>query len=187
MLLIVISGPACTGKTTLGRHIAQEFHLPFINKDGIKELLFDALGWKDRQWSQKLGRTSIGLLYHFAETLLKADQSLIIENVFRPEYATKEILDLKDRYCFEPFQIQCVADGQVTFQRFKRRSESGERHPGHGDHLNYDEFESFLLRGRSDPLDIGGRRFEVDTTDFEQIDYEVLFKAISEAIHTFCK
>ncbi len=187
MLLIVISGPACTGKTTLGRHISQEFHLPFINKDDIKELLFDALGWKDRQWSQKLGRTSIGLLYHFTETLLKAEQSLIIENVFRPEYATKEIMDLKDRYGFEPFQIQCVADGQVTFQRFKERSESGTRHPGHVDHLNFDEFESSLLRGRADPLDIGGKMFEVNTTDFEQINYEGLFEAISEAIRTYCK
>jgi len=53
-LLIIISGPPGTGKTTLGKRMANELHLPFVNKDSIKELLFDHLGWHDRAWSRKL-------------------------------------------------------------------------------------------------------------------------------------
>ena len=39
-----------------------------------------------------------------------------------------------------------------------------------------------LLRGRSEPLDIGGRRVEIDTTDFEAIDYQTLFTEIAQAL-----
>ncbi len=53
--LIIILGPPGTGKTTLGKRIAKDLNLPFVHKDGIKELLFDKLGWSDRVWSRKVG------------------------------------------------------------------------------------------------------------------------------------
>ena len=43
-LLIIINGAPCTGKTTLGRKLAKQLCLPFLSKDGIKEVLFDTLG-----------------------------------------------------------------------------------------------------------------------------------------------
>ncbi|MFZ4462043.1 MAG: AAA family ATPase [Patescibacteria group bacterium] len=42
-LLIIITGLPCTGKTTLGRKLAEELRLPFVSKDDFKELLFDDL------------------------------------------------------------------------------------------------------------------------------------------------
>lgn len=57
-VLIIVLGPPCAGKTTLARRIAQEFQLPLIAKDDIKESLFDSLGWRDREWSKKLGRAT---------------------------------------------------------------------------------------------------------------------------------
>ena len=52
--LIIIWGLPCTGKTTLGPWLAKELGLPFVHKDGIKESLFESLGWKDRAWSKQL-------------------------------------------------------------------------------------------------------------------------------------
>jgi predicted kinase len=182
-LLIIVTGPPCTGKTTLGRKLAVELHLPFVNKDGIKETLFESLGWRDREWSKKLGRASISLLYYFIETQLEAGRSFIVESNFKAEFATLEFLALKQKYNFEPFQILCQTDGQVLFQRFKERFASGKRHPGHVDHLNSDEFKETLLEGNGQILDIGGEVFEVDTTDFEKIDYKGLLKAIEGAVN----
>jgi hypothetical protein len=79
---------------------------------------------------------------------------------------------------FEPFQIQCQADGQALVDRFEKRSESGARHPGHVDHLNYEELRQVLLNGKCEKLDIGGTVVEVDTTDFRKIDYTGLVTAI---------
>lgn len=176
-LLIIIAGPPCTGKTTLGKCLAQELCLPFIHKDGIKELLFDCIGWSDRAWSRKLGRAGIEVLFYFVESQLRAGQSFIVESNF--SYETSErFVKLKQQYDFEPFQIQCTCDGNVLFERFKQRGESGQRHPGHVDQLNYEEFKPILLKGRSDPLEIGGRIYEVDTTNFASIEYKKFVEMI---------
>ena len=181
-LLVIITGLPCTGKTTLGKRIAQELGLPLVNKDGIKELLFDHLGWSDRTWSKKLGGASTELLYYFAETQLAVGRSLVIESNFDPAFATPRFLALKEKYPFTPCQIQCQTEGEVLFQRFKDRAESGERHAGHGDQFNYPEFRAVLLKGSLDHLAIGGQVIELDTTDFQQIDYGSLLAALQAAV-----
>src|ERR1700712_3623889 len=105
--LIIVTGLPCTGKTTLGRHIAKELGWPFVHKDGIKESLFDHLGWSDRAWSKLLGRASSELLYYFAETQLAAGHSFVIESNFDPTFATPRFQALQAQYGFTPIQIYC--------------------------------------------------------------------------------
>lgn len=181
-LVIIISGPPCTGKTTLGQSIAAAFHLPFIYKDGIKERLFDTLGWSDREWSKKLGFATYAILDYFMEVQLGAGVSFIVESNFAPDSGTQTFLKLKAQYDFEPFQIQCRTEGTVLLSRYKDRAESGQRHPGHVDTSTYAEFKEGLLKGKLDALDIGGTLYEIDTTDFEHINYEALFEAIRRTI-----
>jgi predicted kinase len=183
-LLIIISGPPCTGKTTLGKKIKDEFRLPFVSRDDIKESLFDSLGWSDREWSIKLGVASYKLLYKNIESLLSAGVSFIVESNFKPAYDNERFLNLKKKYDFETFQIMCSANGEILFERFKIRSESGERHPGHVDHLNYDEFKDTLLKGGHEKLDIGGKVFDIDTSDFNTINYDKLFGDIKSATNS---
>jgi predicted kinase len=181
-VVIVITGPPCAGKTTIARRVAERFSLPWTGKDMVKELLFDTLGWKDREWSKKLSKASVVVLFRFLEAQVAARCSCIVESNFKAEYDTARFLDLRGRYGFDLVQIDCICDGQVLFERFKRRAESGERHPGHSDHSSYNEFREMLLRGRSEPLKIGGRRIEIDTTDLEGIDYQALFAEIAHAL-----
>ena len=177
--VVIITGPPGTGKSTLGKRLATELGLPFISKGGIKESLFDILGWQDREWSKKLGHASVELLFHFLESQLEAGKSLIVETAFIPRFHTTRFLELRDRYGFEPIQILCRADVEVSFERFRKRTESGERHPGHVDHLaTYDQFKAVLREGKYEVLEIGGSLFEIDTTDFNRIDYEGLLEAI---------
>jgi hypothetical protein len=122
------------------------------------------------------------VLFRFLEAQVAARRSCIVESNFKAEYDTARFLDLRERYEFDLVQIECLCDGQVLFERFKRRAESEERHPGHSDHASYDEFREMLLRGRSEPLRIGGRRVEIDTTDFAGIDYQTLFTEIAQAL-----
>src|SRR5690242_4883591 len=130
-LLVIISGPPCSGKTRLGSWLALELELPLFHRDGYKELLFDSLGWADLEWSQRLGGASYTLLYHAAATLLQAKRSLIIESNFDPQFDLQRLRDLANRHPFMPLQIRCMAEGAVLFERFKQRVASGERHPGH--------------------------------------------------------
>ncbi|HNP74285.1 MAG TPA: AAA family ATPase [Kouleothrix sp.] len=184
-LLMIISGPPCSGKTTLGAWLAAELRLPLFHRDAFKELLFDTLGWDDLAWSQRLGGASYALLYHTAEALLRAGRSLIVESNFDPAHDHERLRALAEQHPFLPLQVRCMADGPVLFERFKRRTESGTRHPGHLDHLNVAVYEPVAREGagpRNDFLDIGGARIDVDTTDFAALDYPRLLAEVRAAI-----
>ena len=87
-LLIVVTGPPASGKTTLSRRIANDLHLPLISRDGIKEILFDGLGWSDREWSKRLGKVSYELTYYFVQLHIASGQPVIVESNFTEQAVT---------------------------------------------------------------------------------------------------
>jgi len=181
-LLVVVSGPSCSGKSTLAKKISEKFQLSLITKDSIKELIFDNLGWSDREWSKKVGGTSNKLLVYFLDSMLISKKSIIIESNFKREFDTRPILDKLSKFGYFPLQIMCQCDGQVLFDRFKKRSESTKRHPGHNDSKNYDEFKETLLKGKLEPLEIGGEVITFDTTDFDNLDFNNIYSKIQQLI-----
>ena len=180
-LVLLVNGLPATGKTTLARRLATDLRLPLLAKDAIKETLFDTIGWSDRAWSRRLGVATLTLLYKLVEEQLRAGRSCVIECNFTPDRDTQRWRDLAQTYPFTPFQALCVADGPTLYARYCARARSAERHPGHVETLNLDEHRELLLRGRIEPLDIGGALYELDTTDFAAIDYAGLYAAIAEA------
>jgi predicted kinase len=169
-LVLIVSGPPCTGKTTLARRLAASFALPVMTKDTIKESLFETLGVQDRAWSKRLGGASMELLYVYVGSQLAAGRSCIVEGNFIAAYGTPAFRRLQERYTFLPIQVNCVADPAVLAARFRERSLSDERHPGHQDHLPRDPRIDAPIPGRFEPLDIGGHVIELDMSDFAQLD-----------------
>lgn len=178
--LIVVSGAPGSGKTVLAKRISENFHIPLINKDIIKESLFDSLGWNDREVSIKLGIASIELMFLIAGQILEAGYPLILENNFHRHYDSRRFADLRDKYSLKIIQIHCTANPDEIIRRYRERTESGDRHPGHLDHTRYDNIAAGLAQGIWDPTDIDGRLLEVDTTEFDSVDYDTIFQAIAD-------
>ena len=170
---------SCTGKSTLAELISKEFCLPYFSKDMFKELLFDELGYSDRTRSKKLGGASYAILYKIAENLLKTGESFIMESNFKPEIDRQIIFDLQNKYKIRIIEVLCFAEGKVLFERFKKRAESGLRHPGHVDHLCYPEQEKVLMAGKAEPMGLG-EIIEVDTADLEKINYAEILERIKK-------
>ena len=74
--------------------------------------------------------------------------------------------------------VNCFADGNVLLARFKQRSASMERHPGHRDHLNDAELRPIVSAGSMAPLSIGGPVLEIDTTNFDTVDLTAVYEEI---------
>lgn len=180
-VLIIVSGLPGAGKSTLSQRLADRFALPLIQKDMIKETLCDILECTTLSQSQLYGRASIALLYQFAEVILKRGQSCIIESAFHPTFSTQDLLRLQQHCPFFPLQIHCQAEISVLAERVKRRWESGQRHRGHMEHLR--AFDPKLLPSDYlQPLSLGGHIIEVNTTDFETIDYEHLLTQVQSIL-----
>ena len=177
-LLVVVSGPPGAGKTTIGKMIAHEVSLPFISKDDIKELLFDQLGWYDREWSKKLGVSSIVLLFEFIEKLLAVCVSVVAESNFQPDFDIARFDELSRKYSFDILQIHCLADNDALVSRFFERADTTQRHRGHVETLNRDEFTQYLGKGIWKPLSIGGQVIRVDTTDWNKVKLDEIFDAV---------
>jgi hypothetical protein len=115
------------------------------------------------------------LLYQFAEAVLRTQHSCVIESTFHPEFSPPDLLRLQQRCPFVPLEIRCLADPAVLVERWKRRRASGECHPGHLEHLVWEEVCYPGKEEQAIPLALNGHVIQLDTTTFEMIDYKRLF------------
>lgn len=180
--IIIVTGRPAAGKSTLAKWLSQELKLSLVSKDSIREELFDRLGWKDRKWAQELGKASVDMMFYFAKAELEVSHSIIMDNAFYPPISNPRFQALKEHYHAESIQIVCDSDRETLFQRFKHRAETGNRHPGHGDQDVLEELYAYLSDTFSHVLDIGGSVIEVDTTDFEKVDYQEILKQVKELL-----
>jgi predicted kinase len=176
--LLIVSGLPCAGKSSIAERLAVDLHMPLMTKDGIKEQLFNSLGWKDRDWSKQLSQASVELLLYFAESQLAAGNSLVIESNFQPDLAAPALRAMRLRYSAGCFQVFCRADSGTLSARFAARA--GKRHPGHADEQYLAEFRELLQRASQEPLDLGCPVAIVDTTDFQKIDFTALLKLVRD-------
>jgi predicted kinase len=180
--LIIINGLPATGKTTFAEKLSQEFDLPLLVRDKIKETLFDSLGHSDREWSRKLGSASFDLLWKMTEELMKTKMPFIVESPFNKELDSQRLIEYREKFGYEMLQIILKTPGEIRFERFVERVTTGSRHPGHVDHINFESQKENIVIESITPLEIGGNTLEIDTSDFSKIDYPKIFEEIRRII-----
>jgi predicted kinase len=179
-LVVIVTGPPASGKTTLGARLAAELGWPFVSRDALKELLFDQLGWSDRDWSRKLGGASWDLLYTVLDLLLVGRASLVVESNFQAALDGARFRQLQQRHGFQAIQLVCSADDATLRRRYEARASDGTRHPGHVDHLNGAEFAAVLAARHDYALGLDGPLLTLDTTRLDNVDLDTLVATVRE-------
>lgn len=131
-LLVVISGLPASGKTTLAKRLSEEFSVSLISKDTIKELLFETLPQKDREWSTIQGRAAIAMMYAGAKELLLSGTSVMIESSFDTALGAGDVDRLLADTNSALVEIHCTLAYDERQRRWTHRSKTS-RHPGHLD------------------------------------------------------
>ena len=187
MNLIILAGMPATGKSTVAASLSRVFGYPVLEKDHIKEALFDTLGFENYAQKRALDHAANNVLLRVLNTMLKAGTSLIVDNNFDTASAEQlcAILDLHQPNCVTIF---LSGDPRVLYTRYTQRDNLHKRHLGHvlqehyppreGDSLYYtmtpEEFdEKFFKRGMAE-FQCPGKRIDVDMTDFSKVSLEDL-------------
>ncbi len=174
--LIIVCGPSGGGKSSVAGPLSEALALPVIGKDDLKEVLFDSLGWGDRELSRALSDAAYRLMFHLAERQLAVGRSCILEANFRPE-AGEVLRDLAARTPYRAIRVRCFADPEVLLERIQRRALEPLRHPGHLDSQLLPEAGKLIQEGS---VAVEGPLIDVDTTDPHAVDVEGVARLIEE-------
>lgn len=174
--LIIVCGPSGGGKSSVAGPLSELLSLPVIAKDDLKEVLFDSLGWGDRERSRALSDAAYRLMFHLAERHVAVGRSCIMEANFRPE-AVEVFRDLAARSPFRAIRVRCFATPEVLMKRIERRAHEPLRHPGHLDAQLLPEAGKLIQEGA---VDLEGPLIEVDTTDPRSVDVEGVARLIKQ-------
>ncbi len=195
MNIIILAGMPASGKSTVAGRLKKEFDLPVLEKDALKEEIFDTMGFDCYAMKRKTDHAANAVLLRCARALLENGQSMILDNNF--DTASAERLNNLAR----EFGAHCITvffGGDVTafYRRYVERDRLHLRHLGHvlqdhyppreGDSLDYtmtpEEFsEKFEKRGMTS-FSCTGVRIDLDATDPAKIDMDALIALVGEAM-----
>ncbi len=191
MYCILVTGIPAAGKSTLACRLADALRLPLLQKDAIKEILFDDLGFRSRAEKVKLGIASMHIMYHMAERLMALRQPFILENNFE-DVSRPDLLALLERYGYTALTVSLTGDYRQIYERFLQRNADPSRHRGHVVNgcypdggtpqretaPSYEQFVEGITKRGMDRFTANGPRIVVDTTSFAGFDFDALTDAI---------
>ena len=191
MNLIIIAGMPASGKSTVSTKLSRHFGFPIIEKDEIKEELFDTIGFNCYAEKRRLDVAATAVLMRVSDAILSGGGSMILVNNFR-EDASDSVKALLEKHGVRCVTVFFKGDADVFYQRYVDRDLRGARHIGHAVQEHYpprpcdpttytmtrEEFrEKFEMLGM-DKFDVGGARIEVDATHPGEIDTDALIAQI---------
>lgn len=199
MYCILVTGAPASGKSTMAGYLSEHFRIPVISKDLIKEKMYDEIGFNSRAEKVKLGNASMEIMYYVAEQFMNLNQPFILENNF--EHVSKEgLFAILEKYSYTAVTVRMTGDYEKIYERFAKRDRSPERHRGHvvNDHypetpgapkenptlLTYEGYLDSIAKRGFDTFVGNGPCIEVDTTDIGNVDRELLFCQVEDAIRT---
>ena len=196
MELIILAGMPASGKTTFVKKLSAALDVPVLEKDAIKEELFDVIGFTNYAQKRLMDTAATAVLLRCADSILEGGQSLIMVNNFRRD-AEPQVEALLKKYNCPCVFIFFGGNGDVFYQRYVDRDNEGGRHLGHvvqehypprpGDPVTHtmtrEEFaEKFEKLGMNEFHVEGIRRIDVDATWPEKIDVDALIAQVRAAL-----
>lgn len=162
-VLVVVSGPMGSGKTTLAHRIAQAVGCPAICRDEIKEGMAHTAPGFVPGVGDELTRRTLPVFFGVLDLLLRAGVTTVAEAAFQDHVWRPRLEPLRDLARIRI--VHCTVDADVAFRRSLRRGEANPLRAAHADPGPGDAARSAQAHRAFDRMSVAAPWIEVDTTD----------------------
>lgn len=193
---VLVTGMPATGKTTFADNLSRQLSLPMISKDGIKEKLYDTIGFRNSAEKVAISISATQLLYYYAESLMRGEITFILENNFE-NVMKPSLISLLEQYHYHTLTVRFVGDVNIIYQRYLERNRDDHRHGGHKTKEAWPEMGNLPMLSGAPPMEefisavnlrgiaefsVGGMELCVDTTDFSRVSYTGLIDEVKKIL-----
>jgi hypothetical protein len=173
---VIVTGIPASGKSTVGRTLAQALELPLLDKDEFLESIFRRAGVGNEEWRRKLSREADCELRRQAE---RSSGAVLCSWWKHPRSEVESgtpsewLSSLQGRL----IEVHCRCSAATAARRYASRT----RHPGHLDGFRSEEElrASFTVQASFGPLGIGSL-VEIDSEN--AMDLQAVADAVIQAL-----
>lgn len=155
--LILVSGPAGSGKTTLAHELAIAVGCPALSRDEIKEgMVFSNPGFA-ASYSDALTMRTFGLFFEAITLLLRAEVTLVAEAAFQHRLWVQGLGPVGELATLRI--VRCMVSDEVARERLATRMRTQRTRVAHAD------AEYLTLNEPFDPIHLDAPALDVDTSE----------------------
>lgn len=155
--LIVVTGPAGSGKTSLARELAQAMRCPVISRDEIKEGMAFAEPAFVPEVGDELTHRTLSAFFRTVQLLLECGVTIVAEAAYQDHVWSPNLGPLLDLAVVGV--VRCRTDSAVARERVRRRAAERSAHADLSVLQDPGYYESYRW------LELDVRSIDVDTTD----------------------
>ncbi|MBQ9300367.1 MAG: AAA family ATPase [Clostridia bacterium] len=181
--LIMITGDIAAGKSTFARILANRYQAPSFQKDTIKEILANSIGFANRDENKKLSNAAVDLMRHIFLQIAPSGSSLILEANFRAAEQEK-LLRIAESHQYDVITLVLRGNADILYDRYVFRMNEENRHPAHLStalHIK-DNFKKAAESGKYETY--AGHVINVEASDFSYQTDTVLLELLDRFMGT---
>lgn len=163
--LLILTGDLAAGKSTFADVLSKRYGVTCVQKDPIKEILGDTIGFTGRAENLKLSGAAMQLMAFAFRCSAAAGQDLILEaNFRRPDL--EALYAIAEEYGVSLLTVKITARMDIIYERYLHRMNHENRHPVHlsTPFETIEPFAEYIEGIRAVPLD--GEVIEICADDF---------------------
>ncbi len=178
--VLLISGSLAALKSTLAKRLSTDLNVVCMNKDDMKEVLGDTIGFNNREENLKLSKATFHMMVKLMLDLLKVHDLVILESNFKA-YEIKYLNEIVSLHHIRQSVVFLTGEVDVLYDRYVKRHP--ERHHVHTS-TGLMSFENFKLSMAPFDLELyGNRSFIYDTTVMNDLKYQELLEKVKELLN----